>query len=79
MAVVRFAGAERDIDQPLYDALEIAPTDPIKIRLQPQVFQAGEGYQAWKRLSWVLEFQTVDEAVDFREGLSKFLAAQIEP
>jgi hypothetical protein len=78
MAIVKFAGEERDIDQQLKEAADVAPTDPIKIRLQPQIFQAGEGYQAWKRLSWVLQFKDVEAVVAFRERLSAFMVAQGE-
>lgn len=79
MTEIKFAGAERDIDEQLFDAKDTAPTDPIKVRVQPQIYQPGSGYSAWRRVAWVISFGSIEDARALRVGLTAFfsLAARL--
>lgn len=59
-------------DQTLTEARAAAPGQPIRLRLQPQLFIKGRGYQAWRLVSWAVRCQTAGEVKELRRALEAF-------
>lgn len=65
-------------DPQLADAMALADAkgEPLQIRMQPQLYRAGERtYQGWKDTSWTVGVPTVAEAEELRDALGAFFEA----
>lgn len=71
-------GQTNRIDDALYDAATATPGQPIRLRVQPQIFTRRPGrpraamYLGWKGVYWNLECASTREAIQFREALARF-------
>lgn len=64
-----------DPDQALHDAADERPGKPIRLRIHPTILRKaphGGQYQPWKGVSWMLDCESPEEAIAFREALRLF-------
>lgn len=76
-----FSADTLDLDQTVRDAAEERPGKTIRIRVQPSVLRthpSGRGHdqqhQPWKHVRWILECETVEEAIALRQAMQDFFA-----
>lgn len=77
---VSYSQAVINLDQPALDAQAERPDRPLRLRIQPTLLRQKAGqtianHQSWPGVSWTLECQTADEAIQVRKALTTFLAA----
>jgi hypothetical protein len=79
MVNVAYSADVDHIDEPLTEAADERPDQPIRIRLQPSIFRkAGSAqgqHRAWQGVSWTLECRDVEEAAALREAMRVFFEA----
>lgn len=78
---VNYSADVSTIDQPPYDAKAERPDKPIRIRIPLLLFRLRAGatpgngsYRTWNDVSWILECQSVEEALRVRDTLQLFFA-----
>ena len=78
---VNYSADVSTIDQPPHEAKAERPDKPIRIRIPLLLFRLREGgtpgtgaYRTWNDVSWILECETVDEALRVRDTLQLFFA-----
>ena len=72
---VDYTADSSDLDQVLHQAEAANPGQPIRIRIQPQVWISGREYLAWRRVSWPLRCDSVEEAISLRMAMEAFFVA----
>lgn len=79
---VNYSADVSTIDQPPHEAMAERPGKPIRIRIPLLLFRLRDGgsspgngaYRTWNDVSWILECETVDEALRVRDTLQLFFA-----
>jgi hypothetical protein len=79
---VNYSADVSTIDQPPHDAKAERPDKTIRIRVPLLLFRLRPGstpgtgsYRSWNDVSWILECESVDEALRTRDTLQVFFAA----
>ena len=71
-----------DLDDPLREILLSVPDQPLKLRLQPQVYTPQtKTFLSWRGVHWSVLCETIEEATALRRALITFfrLVGQIGP
>lgn len=50
---------------------------PVRVRM-PLHLKDGQGYNAWPGMSWLIEFQTAESVVEFRQALDEFVRGWVK-
>jgi hypothetical protein len=80
--IVNYSADVSTIDEPPSIAKAERPDKPIRIRIPLLLWRLREGgpsgagqYRTWNDVSWILECETVEEALRVRDTLQLFFAA----
>src|SRR5262245_14092086 len=66
-------------DERVLELVRKSPGKPIKLRVQPMLFDRSSGasgqYRGWSEVSWTIECENAEEVFELREALRAFFAA----